>query len=309
MRIRSLTCHAELLFINSKLDFSHVGSAVNQLTAPMISDRLIAIPPFPEQKAIAKVLSTLDSKIELNNQMNATLESMAQAIFKHWFIDFEFPDENGKPYKSSGGKMVDSKLGSIPEEWKVGKLKDIIAFKRDKFKQSTEWNHKKLISLSHMLKFSMCVNNFGEGSELNTNIYKLDEYDLLYGSIRPYFGKAGFSPIDGAVAGTVFQFIPNKKEYFGFALLILTSIDFINYTVANSKGTKMPIIDKDDILNYSIIIPSNILNDFNSIVLSLIIRMKNNISQNQILSSIRDSLLPKLMSGQIRVPVEVIKNA
>ncbi len=303
------------------------GSAQGGANAKNFAEFSILLPILPEQQAIAAVLSSLDDKIELLREQNKTLEAIAQAIYKRWFVDFEFPIEDetsklpslkgGEPegrggfdnalqlkgYKSRGGKMVESELGEIPEGWKVGKLSDIIIFKKEKFKKNIEWKYKKLIALNYMPNFSMCINNFGEGLDFKTNVYKLDEYDLLYGSIRPYFGKAGFSPISGAVAGTVFQFIPNKKEYFSLALLFLTSKEFINYTIANSKGTKMPIICKDDILDYDIIVPpQNILNDFNSIILSLVKHIKNNISQIQTLSQLRDSLLPKLMSGKIRVP-------
>ncbi|MCL4496506.1 MAG: restriction endonuclease subunit S [Deltaproteobacteria bacterium] len=260
------------------------------------------IPSLTEQRAIAAVLSSLDDKIELLREQNKTLEAIAQAIFKRWFIDFEFPDKNSNPYKSSGGKMVyNEELGKeIPEGWNIGKLREIINSKR---KKNIDWKQQKLIALNYMTNFSMCIDNFGQGLELKTNIYELDEYDLLYGSIRPYFGKAGFSPISGAVAGTVFQFIPNKKEYFSFALLVLTGKEFINYTIANSKGTKMPIIGKDDILDYTTSIPpKGILDRFNTIIISLVEQIKNNISQIQTLSALRDSLLPKLISGKIRVP-------
>ena len=86
----------------------------------------VKIPTIPEQETIAKILSDFDNKIELNNKMNRTLEQMTQAIFKHWFIDFEFPNENGKPYKSSGGKMVYSEMGKIPEGWKISVFNDLI---------------------------------------------------------------------------------------------------------------------------------------------------------------------------------------
>src|SRR3989338_7294030 len=86
----------------------------------LFEDIEIIIPSINEQSAIAKILSDLDSKIELNQQMNKTLESIAQAIFTNWFVDFEFPNEKGKPYKSSGGEMVDSELGEIPKGWKIG---------------------------------------------------------------------------------------------------------------------------------------------------------------------------------------------
>ena len=102
------------------------GSTFDELSAKVLSKLEFALPNLKEQKAIAKILSDLDSKIELNEKMNKTLEAIAQAIFKHWFIDFEFPDEEGKPYKSSGGEMVDSGLGKIPKRWTVEVTGNII---------------------------------------------------------------------------------------------------------------------------------------------------------------------------------------
>nr|WP_258080005.1 restriction endonuclease subunit S [Enterococcus faecium] len=92
----------------------------------VIENTKIMLPPLDEQKAIAHILSTLDDKIEVNNQINKTLENMAQAIFKQWFVDFEFPNEDGEPYKSSGGEMVESELGMIPKGWEVKELVDVL---------------------------------------------------------------------------------------------------------------------------------------------------------------------------------------
>lgn len=89
---------------------------------------------YPEdiktQEKIASILSALDDKIEINNEINKTLEEMAQTLFKRWFIDFDFPNENGEPYRSSGGKMVDSELGEIPEGWEVTKIENVVNIKR-----------------------------------------------------------------------------------------------------------------------------------------------------------------------------------
>ena len=101
------------------------GTVFNTITMKTLDDLKISFPKqLKEQRAIAKILSDLDEKIELNRQMNKTLESIAQAIFKHWFVDFEFPNKQGKPYKLSGGKMVDSELGDIPKDWDVNKVKN-----------------------------------------------------------------------------------------------------------------------------------------------------------------------------------------
>ena len=104
-------------------------SAVPGLNRDNVYEITALLPSLPEQRAIAKILFDLDEKIELNHQMNKTLESIAHAIFKRWFVDFEFPDEKGRTYKSSGGKMVESELGEIPQGWQVSNLGESGTFK------------------------------------------------------------------------------------------------------------------------------------------------------------------------------------
>lgn len=104
------------------------GSTFQELSGSVLKNLEFRIPSLETQKEIAHILGTLDDKIELNRRMNKTLEDIAQALFKHWFIDFEFPNEEGRPYKSSGGEMVDSELGQIPIGWRVGSLNEIASF-------------------------------------------------------------------------------------------------------------------------------------------------------------------------------------
>ena len=104
------------------------GTTFGELSGSTLKSLKLSFPPLPEQHSIAKILSDLDSKIELLQKQNKTLEAIAQAIFKHWFVDFEFPNEEGKPYKSSGGEMVfNEELGKeIPKGWWVGKIGEIL---------------------------------------------------------------------------------------------------------------------------------------------------------------------------------------
>ena len=102
------------------------GSALPNMNLGNARALPVLLPPNNEQRRIAEILSSLDDKIELNRKMNKTLESIAQALFKRWFVEFEFPDKNGKPFKSSGGKMVESELGEVPEGWRIESLGDIL---------------------------------------------------------------------------------------------------------------------------------------------------------------------------------------
>ena len=110
------------------LMLSSSGGTRNAITKGMIEDFNISVPDLATQNSIAEILSSLDDKIELNNKINQELENLAQTLFKQWFIDFEFPNESGEPYKSSGGKMLDSELGEIPVGWEVVNLSDLFDF-------------------------------------------------------------------------------------------------------------------------------------------------------------------------------------
>jgi len=286
-----------------------IGTSIINLTQGTLSNIPIILPPLNEQNWIVNILTDLDRKIELNNQINKNLETMAQEIFKHWFVDFEFPDENGGPYKSSGGEMMDSELDLIPKEWKINRLHELTKRNKQKIKDIKDWENKKLIDLSIMPQFSFCITNFEKGNKLKTNIYKLSEFDILFGSIRPYFGKAGFSPINGVVAGTIFSYLPVRKDLYSYILCLTTSKSFIDFTVKYSRGTKMPIINWDDFVSYKVVVPENdkLIESFNNMIMPLLKEIKENINMNQNLSDIRDVLLPKLMSGEIQVPINNIK--
>ena len=111
-----------------------------QITFTELGLQRVKMPPLEEQKAIAHILSTLDEKIEVNSQINKTLEKMAQAIFKQWFVDFEFPNEDGEPYRSSGGEMVESELGMIPNGWEVVQLDSIANITMGQSPKGTSYN-------------------------------------------------------------------------------------------------------------------------------------------------------------------------
>src|SRR3989344_3404038 len=116
------------LFLNQM--FARITQSAQQnIGKEEINNMVLILPNFSEQKGISSILSNIENKIYLNQQMNKTLEGIGQAIFKRWFVDFEFPNEEGKPYKSSGGEMVESELGGIPKGWRVGKLGECGEFK------------------------------------------------------------------------------------------------------------------------------------------------------------------------------------
>jgi type I restriction enzyme S subunit len=185
------------------------GSATKFLTAVILKNLSLELPPVSEQKKIAAVLSCLDHKIENLRKQNETLEVMAQTLFKHWFVDFEFPNEDGKPYKSSGGEMVRSELGEIPAGWRVGELGDVADVKSSK-----------RIFLSEYVEFgipfyrSKEIIELSSGQEITTPLYISEE---RFREIESKFGAPEVGEILVTSVGTIgVTYIVSSRDKFYF---------------------------------------------------------------------------------------------
>ena len=283
-------CHYKYFYYWLKLNIKYIinnsnGSTFKEISGGTFKNLELSLPSLNEQKAISSVLWTIDEKISVLKRINKNLEELMHVLFKKYFIDSNpFYVEND-------------------ENWNIIKLKDLIIRNRDKINDFDNWKDELLIDLSNMPRFSIAISNFDKGKKFTSNIYKLNKYDLLFGSIRPYFGKVGFSPINGVVTGTVHSFKPIDDIYYSLVLSLISSKTFINYTVSVSKGTKMPSVKWDDFINYEFAIPDDLskIGEYNKILLPLIHKIEKNILEIQRLTKLRDTLLPKLMSGEIDV--------
>lgn len=223
---------------------------------------------------------------------------MMATLYDYWFTQFNFPDDNGVPYKSSGGKMVwnEELKMHIPAGWKCIRLGDILT------KNVTEIAPSKpipTIDLSVMPSDSFALAMLNNSGKFNTNLYEMNEGDLLFGGIRPYLHKAGIAPCSGAVAGTVRSFHVKRPDDYNYALFTLCSKTMFNYAESVSTGTRMPTVSSNDLLARRVAYNPDISARFNSIdVRGTII---NNVQDSLALQSLRDWLLPLLMNGQATI--------
>ena len=277
----------------------------------VIKNTKIMLPPLQEQKAIAHILSTLDDKIEVNNQINKTLENMAQEIFKQWFVDFEFPNEDGESYKSSGGEMVESELGLIPKGWEVASLYDIADYINGTSFKKNEVNEFEGIPIIKIVEIKNGYSkstSFYNGTTNKAKKYYLRKRDILFswsGNPETSIDIFIWSKEQGILNQHIFKVEPYdySKSYIYFLLKNFKSV-FMDIA-SNKQTTGLGHVTVADLKRLKTPIPNEeILSEFIKISDVIIEKIFNNMQEIETLQSLRDSLLPKLLSGEIRVPLD-----
>jgi len=289
-----------------QLDFISIGSTQRALTIDSVKRMKISFPKIGEQEFIAKILSDLDSKIELNQQMNKTLEEIGKAIFKHWFVDFEFPNEEGKPYKSSGGETVyNEELGKeIPKGWRVGNYGDFLKFEKGIEPGAKEYSngsgHDK-IPFYRVADLATGMTNVFVKESVAKKI--ANEEDILV-SFDGTPGRVAFG-IKGSFSSGIRKVYDENNLFSNSFIFFFMKSDFVQRTIEiYSKGTTI-LHAGDAIAHLHAAIPDNkILKKFSELINHIFYSMVHNTKHLTTLSQIRDALLPKLMSGKIRVPLE-----
>ncbi|MFM6994166.1 MAG: restriction endonuclease subunit S [Sediminibacterium sp.] len=302
-----------------------VGSTRGNINAQTFADCPISLPNREQQDVLVKVLSALDSKIELNKRINAELESMAKTIYDYWFVQFDFPDKNGKPYKSSGGKMVwnEELKREIPEGWEVNTLSYWINNDKsgDWGKEEREGNYSERVFCIRGADLNG-LNGKGEVKAperyiLEKNSHKiLDPHDLIVeisgGSPTQstgrmaYMTKESLERFDAPVICSNFckaVTLKDKKSLYNFAFEWNKAYDhgvLFGYE-GKTSGIKN-LLFESFVTSYYTTIPSNhFMEKFYDFMTPLEIRKQKNLLENQKLTELRDWLLPMLMNGQVRV--------
>jgi type I restriction enzyme S subunit len=254
-------------------------------------------------------LSNIDNKLEHNFKINKKLEELAQTHYKRWFVDFEFPNEKGEPYKSSGGEMVDSELGFIPKGWEVKDLNDIFEFTGGfTFKGNREdYNHKfKIITIKNVQDGIM---DFSKVSSIETvpDKVKKDQFlnigDILV-SLTGNVGRICLVNQINCLLNQRVEKIKSKDTFLnGFCYFYFRNNNTYNKLISLSKGSAQQNLSPVEVSKLKIAIPANETMPF-IIFDNLVNSVLNNQIQNNKLAELRDLLLPKLMSGEIEVPIE-----
>lgn len=310
-------CDKEFLYYNIstmetryRLALSAGGSANQANVSPkQIKSLIIPYPPLDEQKVIAHILSTIDEKIEVNNQINKTLENMAQAIFKQWFVDFEFPNEDGEPYKSSGGEMIESELGMIPKGWEVRRIGDECFCslggtpsrqKSDYWNGDIPWVNSGEVNNFRIYKPSEYITKLGLEKSATKLLKKKTTVLAITGAT---LGQVSLLEIDTCTNQSVVGISENDKISHVYIYPYVKSV--IKKIIGNQTGGAQQHINKGNVEDTKLLIPNKkVLNAYTKLVRPQYDLISSICFENELLTRLRDSLIPKLMSGEIRVPLD-----
>lgn len=264
----------------------------------------LLLPDYDKQVKAGDLLFLLSQKIDCNNRINAELEEMAKTLYDYWFVQFDFPGVNGKPYKSSGGEMIYSPIlkREIPAGWEILKLNDLVDLIKGNVSPLDVAKNTPYVGLEHIGRKTISLSEWASAEAAASDKAVFKKNDILFGKIRPYFHKVTVAPFDGITSTDTIVMRPKRSVYFGLALETVFSDAFVEAATQSSTGSKMPRADWSVLKDYEVPVPdANLLNAFNAVFESVLAKIYLSGTENKKLTKLRDWLLPMLMSGQVTV--------
>ncbi len=288
------------------LDLSRLdsGTGVPSMTFDSYYGIKVMLPEIEEQKRIASVLQKLDTKIKLNCQINDNLEAMAKQLYDYWFVQFNFPNEEGKPYKSSGGAMVwNEKLKrEIPQGWSGVSLKDLALTSRNAITpvENEVYQHFSIPSFDACGSYSL-----DNGSDIKSDKFVLQKGQLLVSKLNPWFNRVVWVPKGTNMIGST-EFVvlnPNNESESGYIYSVIKSPKFIAYCSQAATGTShsQRRVSPDVLMAFKVVYEQGVVQKYGCLIEKIQKQQAELLSEIAILTNQRDELLPLLMNGQATV--------
>ena len=299
-------------FIKYNLDtlYDHLvglssGSARDNLSQAGIKELKLIVPQTKrEQESLVTILSLIDKKIELNRQINDNLEAMAKQLYDYWFVQFDFPNEEGKPYKSSGGAMVwNEKLKrEIPQGWGTQNLADCLKLKTERVNSKDIKDTDNYTPIEVIPRKQMSLHETVALENAMSGICRYSRRNILLSNRRVYFHKVCIAPFDGLTRDTVLVLEPYNSGNLGYLYETVFADEFILFATKHSYGSEQPVLSWTAAQKFNVLRPSNSIDKkYSKIVDSIIESVLNNQIEIIKLTKQRDELLPLLMNGQATV--------
>ena len=271
------------------------GSTVEHMRLGDIPELQIYAPGVSEQRRIAGILSSYDELIENSQRRIRILESMARALYREWFVQFRFPGHEKVA-------LVESSLGKIPKGWEVKKLGRIAEDMRRNVPKGKLEEPQPYVGLEHIPRRSLALDAWETTTDLGSNKLEFKKGEILFGKIRPYFHKVSIAPFDGLCSADTIVVRARHPEHYAFVVSCVSSDEFVAHATATSNGSKMPRANWGVLEEYDVVIPKGkVAERFSSLVADIIAQQQALIFQVQNLRRTRDLLLPRLLSGQVKI--------
>ena len=293
--------------IPSKIVRNQLSAAAQQTkirhTSPdKIKDCSVWVPEYSEQEKIGKLLSRIDNKIAINRQINRNLEELAKQIYDYWFVQFDFPNEDGKPYKSSGGKMVwnETLKRNIPEGWEVKKVDELAEIQKKQItpKENIEYKHYSLPNFDKYESYSI-----ENGNTIFSDKFFVESGNLLISKLNPWTDRTVWvDDVNNAICSTEYVVLKqNDKCIQSYLNQIAHTQSFIDYCTSCSTGTSHSHrrVKPELMTGYKVPFQENIVKAFGKQIYPIIKKKLNIQNENRNLIIFRDELLPLLMNGQV----------
>lgn len=310
IKSRYLFAYMQSRNFSHELTSRESGTTVTGIRQSELEKVKIKIPVLSIQKYIGDTIFNLNQKIQVNSEIINTLEKISQTLFKHWFIDFEFPNEEGKPYKSSGGEMEESELGEIPKAWEIYNVNEFAKSISNSINKK-EKQYAKFLNTSDVLDGEIADVDFLPTKNMPGQAKKLiEQNDILYSEIRPKNKRYAYIQIENAddyVVSTKLMVLRTNEEILSSKLFYIwltmqSTINELNQ-IAESRSGTFPQITFSILSKFKLALPpKNLMDALTATVTPLLNEIYELRSENKKLVELRDILLPKLLSGEIEIP-------
>ena len=319
-------------FVQQQIEDMAVGAVQKTISLKSIKNLNIPFPDLDIRNFISKTLRNIDTRISINNKINIQLEQMSQTLFKSWFVDLDpvidnaldagnpIPEAlqsraelrqkvrnsaNFKPLPADiralfPAEFEETEMGWVPKGWRIESFSEIAQLVKENVKSEDISTDVHYVGLEHLERKHIFITNYGNGSDVSSNKSAFNKGDLLFGKLRPYFHKVAITPFSGICSTDILVFRAKEKYYKSLMAMYAFTDEFVAYANLRSTGTRMPRAEAKDLLKYKIILPNkNILEKFELLLEGYWTKGQLNNNENEQLTALRDTLLPKLISGEL----------
>lgn len=291
-------------FVKQQLSAAAQQTKIRHTSPDKIKECTVWIPSLDIQKRIGRILTDIDNKIAINRQINDNLEAMAKQLYNYWFVQFDFPNEEGKPYKSSGGAMVwNEKLKrEIPKGWSGVSLKDLAVTSRNAITpvENEVYQHFSIPSFDACGSYSL-----DNGSDIKSDKFVLQEGQLLVSKLNPWFNRVVWVPRGTNIIGST-EFVvlnPNNKSESGYIYSVIKSPKFVAYCSQAATGTShsQRRVSPDVLMAFKVAYEPDVAQKYGCFMENIQKRQAELLSETATLTKQRNEFLPLLMNGQISI--------